>query len=307
MSSSPEQSDYYSRSALASKLDITLKELTQAMLEAGWLRYEEQSAKGKEWTLTNKGEFEGGIYKTSKKFGQYVAWPQSVLTHTVILELKDSLLNATTIAKAFNISAKTLNKLLADLGWTCPSKKGWRITEVGVEEGGVQQKSEATSIPFVLWQRRILENTILSRHIALYKGACEPSVAVGSTSMGTDKNDSQAYHRLLNGLSVFDPRDIYIANYLYLYGIRYAYQRSVSVKAGNVITTVIGDFYLPDSGIYLFIQRAQISPTKLSEQIERLSQIHQSLLPHIVLSESDVSMLERLLPKLLLDLGVTLY
>jgi predicted transcriptional regulator len=307
MSSLPEQSDYYSRSALASKLDITLKELTQAMLEAGWLRYEEQSSKGKEWALTSKGEFEGGIYKTSKKFGQYIAWPQSVLTHTVILELKNSLINATTIAKAFNVSAKTLNKLLADLGWACPSKKGWRITEGGVEEGGIQQKSEATSIPFVLWQRRILENTILSRHITLYKGACEPSVAVGSTSMGTDKNDSQTYHRLLNGLSVFDPRDIYIANYLYLYGIRYAYQRSVSVKAGNVTTTVIGDFYLPDSGIYLFIQRAQISPTKLSEQIERLSRIQQSLLPHIVLSESDVSTLERLLPKLLLDLGVTLY
>jgi hypothetical protein len=309
MSNPPEKSDYYSRSALAAKLAITLKELTQAMLEAGWLRYDEQAGKGKEWTLSSKGEFEGGIYKDSKKFGQYIVWPESVLTHAVIAELERALLNASAIAKPLDVSAKTLNKLFADLGWISASKKGWQATEVGIHQGSVQQSSETTGIPYVVWQREILENSALKRHIELYKGVGE-HVVVSVGAVSTEAN-STTYYRLLNGLLVSEADDLSVANYLYLYGIQFAYQRAMTlteVTAGVGLTQqIVCDFYFPDSGICLFIQRTQITPTKLSEQIKLFSQIENSSLPYIILLESDISTLEQSLPKSLLALGVSLY
>jgi hypothetical protein len=311
MSTPPEQSDYYSRSALATTLDITLKELTQAMLEAGWLRYDQQAGKGKEWTLTSKGDFEGGVYKDSKKFGQYIAWPKSVLTHAVIVELKLALLNASALAKVFGISAKILNKLFADLGWIGVSKKGWVASDAGIDQGGVQQSSDTTGIPYVVWQRKTIENHTLKQHIDLYKGVGERAVVIASDGMASKETNSTQYYRLLSGLLISEAGDLSVANYLYLYGIQYAYQRLVAltgVTTGAGLTQrVVCDFYLPSAGICLFIQRTQITPTQLAEQIELQSLIEKSSLPYIILLESDISALDQSLPKSLLALGLSLY
>lgn len=69
-----DQDDFLSRSALAEKLGVSLKELTQHMIDAGWIVQE-----GKQWQLTAKGEFEGGIYRDSHKYGRYIVWPASVV------------------------------------------------------------------------------------------------------------------------------------------------------------------------------------------------------------------------------------
>ena len=112
-----DNNSYYSRSTLATKLGVTLKELTHTLIEAGWLQHKsegQQKGKQKVWCLTNKGEFEGGIYRESQKFGQYIVWPQSILSHDVIKSLQETTISASSISASFDISAITLNKLFSD-------------------------------------------------------------------------------------------------------------------------------------------------------------------------------------------------
>ena len=61
---------YLSGSALARRLNIPVRELFTLLAEHGWI-----VRNGEQWRLTRKGEFEGGRYQESERFGPYIACP----------------------------------------------------------------------------------------------------------------------------------------------------------------------------------------------------------------------------------------
>jgi len=295
-----DNNSYYSRSTLATKLGVTLKELTHTLIEAGWLQHksEGQQKKGKQkvWCLTNKGEFEGGIYRESQKFGQYIVWPQSILSHDVIKSLQETTISASSISASFDISAITLNKLFSDLGWIKAKDKGWNVTDRGAKHGGIQQASDETGIPYVVWLRRIIENTQLQSHIGAYKGQ--------KSSTPQRKIDGVSHFQLLSGLWVDNLSDLAIGNYLYICGITFSYQRTIALCDQSEV--VVG-FYLPSHAVAILVSRNNINPSELKQQVDQELLIEKSDLVNVRLSEAEVSEVEKILPKRLLAAGLSLY
>ena len=87
---------------------------------------------GDAWVLTAKGEFEGGSYANSEKYGRYVVWSRDVLEHRSIKNLPaDMVISASSLGKQFSVSGRYINHVLSELGWLTPGIKGWRITPAG--------------------------------------------------------------------------------------------------------------------------------------------------------------------------------
>jgi hypothetical protein len=84
-----------STSALAKTLDIPLQQLFGTLRDCGWIRKVEDG-----WVLTAKGEFEGGEYIHSKRYGRYIVWPETLLEHQLLRGIESNrLLNSAQIAR----------------------------------------------------------------------------------------------------------------------------------------------------------------------------------------------------------------
>lgn len=284
--------DYFSRSALAEKLGVTLKELTQVLIDSGWLRHDEQAVsrkeKHKEWQLTEKGKFEGGTYRESKKYGPYIVWPATVLSHRAITQLLESRISATLIGRHYDMSARIVNRLMAEIGWLKSYAKGWQLTSLGEAQGGLQKHDQQSGIPYVVWPRSLLDDKYFSHQVHTYQ--VKPSV----TKINID---GTSHYRTLDGRYLPSIQDAMIANWLYLHGLSYSYHRELALSTEKTIQT---DFYLPDSRIYILYNGAVSGPNELSHQLSRQALAEEYQLKVIELSLSDIDTLDQVLPKALL-------
>jgi predicted transcriptional regulator len=289
MSTDPK-SQYLSRSALAEKLGVTLKELTQLMIESGWLAHSEAAEKGKEWTLTAKGEFEGGIYRDSKKFGKYIVWPDTVVNHPAISGIKDTQISATAIAKQANVSAKIINRLFAEMGWISPYAKGWKVTTLGQANGGVQAANNDTGVPYAMWARTVLAHEGLLQQLKYYKAEQLIEATI----------NHQTHFLSLDGRYIASKPELLIANWLYVSGFSYAYQRMIHVSQQQ---SLLSDFYLPKYAIHIHFQAVDIAPSELSQQLQRQALSDKHHLQVIQLSVTDTQNIDQVLSKALLQMG----
>ncbi len=280
---------FFSRSTLAEKLGVTLKELTQVLIEAGWLLQKDDG----QWVLTAKGEFEGGVYRDSKKFGRYIVWPEAVLVHPVIKELQQSRITASVLGKHFDISAKIINRLLAEMGWISAYAKGWQLTDIGKHNGGMQETHQDTGVPYVSWARQLLESTELAQRLALF---------VGNDTDAVEFQGRKVW-QTLDGHYVSSLAELTIAHYLYLSGLVYAYQ-SQRVLSKECI--LLSDFYLLDKNIHIHYQPATVPPEQLSQQLERQALADKYGLQVITLTDNDIPSIESSLSKALLQFGITM-
>jgi predicted transcriptional regulator len=281
---------YLSRSALAEKLGVTLKELTQLMIESGWLVHNEVAEKGREWALTAKGEFEGGVYRDSKKFGKYIVWPDTVVEHPAITGIKDTQISATTIAKQANVSAKMINRLLAEMGWISPYAKGWKVTALGKANGGVQAANNDTGVPYAMWARAVLVHQGLLQQLKYYKAEQLIETTI----------NNQVHFLSLDGRYIASKPELLIANWLYVSGFTYAYQRTIHVSQTQ---SLLSDFYLPKYAIHIHYQAIDIAPSELSQQLERQALSDKHHLQVIQLSVVDTQNIDQVLSKALLQMG----
>ena len=68
-----------STSALAKLLDIPLQQLFGTLRDCGWIRKVDDG-----WVLTAKGEFEGGEYIHSRRYGRYIVWPDAIARASIV-------------------------------------------------------------------------------------------------------------------------------------------------------------------------------------------------------------------------------
>ena len=117
---------YISTTALAKKFNITSKEMFMQLVQLGFIE-----KKGEVWSLTNTGVDAGGIFKTSKRYGKYITWPENLS-----LQISDDkLITSTSIGKEFQLSANKINFLLSEIGWIYKGIKGWLLTPQGIRQG----------------------------------------------------------------------------------------------------------------------------------------------------------------------------
>ncbi|HCH20615.1 MAG TPA: 4-alpha-glucanotransferase, partial [Cellvibrionales bacterium] len=89
-----------STTALAKHFDIPSQSLFNFLTEKSWIEKID-----KNWRLTGKGEFEGGEYIQSQKFGEYIGWPKSIIEHAIFQELLEIPLNVEALGKRFDIGS----------------------------------------------------------------------------------------------------------------------------------------------------------------------------------------------------------
>jgi hypothetical protein len=287
--SSPD-AQFYSRSALAEKLGISLKELTQLMLSGGWIV---DADKGLE--LTAKGEFEGGKYRHSSKYGQYIVWPESIIDHALLRNLDEVMVTISQLLKQTQIPSRLFNRLLAELGWISAFSKGWKITAQGVQQGGEQYENDSSGLPYVKWPRTLLSNLNI---ISAIDTLCDNEI---STQILT--NDKQSI-RTLNGFLVDNIGHAKIANWLYLLGFNASYQREFIIDHEQSFNV---DFYLPEYRLAIDYWDDSLKLEQLSLKLSK-QEFYKSLAFKVIeINCQQLKDLDQILSKELLHLGISVY
>jgi len=302
-----------STSALAKKMDIPSKTVFELLLEKGWIE-----RVGDHWKLTGKGQFEGGDYVNSKKYGEYIGWPENILEHHIFVALYNLPMRAGIIGKELKLSAHRFNALLAELGWQKRHHRGWVLTDFGRSLGGAEQDDEETGIPYTRWPRTILDQPQLAKPLAELDAIPHklPTAGTGKTAESAPNNTSnqqslnfsnsssgkQDVYRAMDGHLLDNKQDLLIDNWLYLMGVSHAYQRSLAeAQLGHC------DFYLPMAQVYIECWHASESAARLTQKLARLEYYKAQALSHIEISADDFDKLDAVLPKRLLKFGITVY
>lgn len=268
-------SDFISTSRLSNALGLDSKLLFQWLHEQKWI-----SREGEKWLLTAQGEYHGGKYQHSDKYGDYVVWPASLAEHPLLTDIDGSWVSATRIAEKAGLTAHTVNLLLSELGWIEKDQRGWMLSELGKKLGG-----EARSVKkgfYVMWPSHIRQNPVLMNALDNVS-----AVTVGKS---------------LDGHSCSAAAQQKICNWLYLNGLTHAVDRLV---AGQ--DDWRADFYLPQRKVYIDFWDVNNSQLPLSVRLQKQDYYQSKGLKVIELNQDDLSCLDDVLPQRLLQFGVQLY
>jgi hypothetical protein len=277
---------HISTTALARQLHKESKELFLLLAQGGWMVKVDNH-----WQLTEKGKFEGGIYINHPKYGEYVAWPESVQDHPLLRLLPEAPLSATHLGNKVNLPARLINLLLAERGWIKKHIRGWLLTPRGKEMGGEQHFSEQTGIPYATWPETLLDNFLWVDSIAGISGA----------SFQQDQN--QKIFKALSGHSVNSREELIVENWLYIAGINHS--RNYSLQQCNEIITA--DFFLPELQVCIDIWGASDNAAALADQLNKQEFYKKYGYDFIELHDETIAQVDEILAKQLLHFGLAVY
>jgi hypothetical protein len=286
-----------STSALARHLGLPSLELFSLLKELSWIKRGQNG-----WLLTGKGEFEGGSYVQSERYGRYIVWPEAVLEHARLQNAcAVMVISASSIGRACHVSGRYINHVLHELGWIVPGVKGWRITEAGRARGGVEIENEETSIPYVKWPPELMANTRLQAALVNSYGV------VGSEQAGQE-DDLFARQQLVpcRGIDGHHFQQLELAaicNWLYYAGLTHACGRQIPGEGDDLQA----DFYLPGGNVYIEYWGEQGNSASLGEKFNKKSSLEQQGLVLIEISKSDIEHLDEILSRELFRHGVVVY
>lgn len=272
-----------STTQLAKLLQLPSKMVFQLLSERKWIERE-----GTSWRLTGKGEFEGGEYKQSDKYGQYIVWPESITEHRIFSDQSNLLLSATRIAEPLGLSARTINAVLSEMGWIQAQAGGWQTTNIGQTMGGENHENSQNGTCYVLWPKSIVANP-------------QFEYTINQLNLKTlDKTKG------LGGYTYSSSALQYIANWLYIMGFNHAFWRPLP-KVMDGQSELVSDFYLPQHGIYIEYWGEEQNAEAIKQKLEKQQYYNDLDLHFIEINEGDLDRLEDVLSKALLKLGVQLY
>jgi len=238
------------------------------------------------WQLTEKGKFEGGIYINHPKFGEYIAWPESVQDHPLLKLLPEAPLSATHIGSKVDLPARLVNLVLAERGWIKKHIRGWLLTSRGKAIGGEQHTSEQSGIPFVTWPETLLDNTQFLSAVAQITGAAFVQ--------------SQA---ALSGQIMVSMPAFVVENWLYIAGVHHACH--YELRAGDDV--VNADFFLPELQVAIDIWSGGDNAAALTTKLEKQEFYKKHGYDFIELHDETIVQLDELLAKQLIGFGLAVY
>lgn len=273
---------HLSTTALARQLHKESKELFILLAQGGWIIKVDNH-----WQLTEKGKFEGGIYLNHPKYGDYIAWPESVREHPLLQLLPEAPLSATHLASKLELPARLVNLLLAERGWIKKHIRGWLLTLRGKALGGEQHTSEQSGVPFVTWPESLLDNTHLLRALAQIKG------------------ESYAHSPLaLTGQRLSSRAALIVENWLYLAGINHACNYALAEEQGEQLRA---DFYIPELQIAIDIWGAETSAAALANKLHKQDFYQKQGYDYLEIHDENIIQLDDLLARQLLGFGLAVY
>ena len=242
-----------STSALAKTLDIPLQQLFGTLRDCGWIRKVDDG-----WVLTAKGEFEGGEYVHSKRYGRYIVWPEALIEHQLLRGIESNrLLNSTQIARKYQISAREVRRLLGDIGLLRRTFNGWELTRDGERVGGVNIDSDSGDIT---WPESLLDNDIVRAQFEYLQRAHQTS----------DVREAD----LLDAISEFDARDghrfhsrneLLVCDWLYFAGVAHSCHYRLPLAQ-----EYRADFWLPAAQVYIEVGGDEKDAAAIAAAMQRI-------------------------------------
>lgn len=253
---------------------LEAKQLFKLLQGHGWIKRED-----KHWRLTPHGEFEGGSYQASEKYGEFIVWPESIIQHPIIVGFEEEWISATKLAEFYKLTPHIINCLLSELSWIDKDQRGWMITERGRFIGGEQRSSKQGF--FVMWPGAVKHNTELVMAI---------------NNVAGDTKDV-----CLDGHQVLCVGEKKIDNWLYLHDIAHAYKRYLP---GSELRC---SFYLPARKVYIEFWGFDRSTGSLAEKFEKEAFYKEHGYKLLELHDEDLEHLDEVLPQRLLQFGLQVY
>ena len=289
--SSSGSANKLSTSALAKTLEVTTQQLFSTFKDYGWIRKLEEG-----WELTGKGEFEGGEYVHSKRYGRYIVWPEDVLAHPLLQALEDNRhVSATALGKSVGINAREVNRILAELGWIKHDLQGWELTALGERQGGVQLENETSGTFYIAWPQAVEHHSLLQAQLKYSAEVYAPA------QVGDDLFAGQTEYQSLDGHRHNNKAELQICHWLYMAGIAHACQRRLPVDE-----ELIADFYLPAHHLYIECWDDE-KGSSLSQRMKRKDTYSQLGLAVIDLDKDDLLQVDEVLTRQLRKHGVRVY
>ena len=294
-----------STTALAKHFDIPSQSLFNFLTEKSWIEKID-----KNWRLTGKGEFEGGEYIQSQKFGEYIGWPKSIIEHAIFQELLEIPLNVEALGKRFDIGSHRFNALLAELGWQSRFHKGWTITSLGKNLGGIEKEHPESGVPYPVWPRDILSQPGLEYALEQLSGSEQPIDRSANTKDKSSNHEQQTalnFSKKLNwsgrdGHPTTNQQHNQVCNWLYLMSVVHAYRWPLADQAMGCC-----DFYLPQANLHIECWQLHEEAASISQKLLRIDHYKKQQLAFLELKSEDLNRLDNVLPKLLLKHGITVY
>lgn len=281
-----------STTALAKKHSIVAKELFATFSNFGLIEKDENDT----WILTSKGVSSGGEYLESKQYGRYIAWDEDIDINSFKIEL----ITSTKIGQHFNLSARKINVILSEIGWTKKGIKGWVLTSQGEKVGGVQSEDFKSGIPYVVWSINILNNKTLVSTIEDLSGNIEEENINKVESKKEDFREKfEAKHRATDGHFTRSKAEMLIDNWLYMFEIVHAYERKLPIEED-----VYCDFYIPAGKVYIEYWGYENDEKYLNRKKKKQEIYKKYNLNLIELEDKDIQNLDDVLPKYLLKFGI---
>lgn len=299
---------YLSTSALAKELNVKSNDLFKEFKNAGLIERNND-----QWVLTDLGEKRGGKTKSNPKFGEYIVWPKEKFEQGKTSNTgedktsKSSLINATKIAKQFEVSSQKINLILAELGWIKKDLAGWSVTKQGERLGGKQFEHFQSGGKYVLWPESILNNNNL---ISVFSDDSDEADNTVDTTVGQAKNNDQSdfrtkfpgTHRTKDGHFVRSRGEVIIDDALYFYGIMHAYERKLPVEE-----EIYCDFFIPSERVYIEYWGMESDPKYAERKKQKLEIYKKYDFNLIELDDKDIANLDDNLPRKLLKYNIKVY
>lgn len=288
-----------STTALARKLNIPTQQLFATLRDYGWIQ-----RSGEAWILTPKGEFEGGKYQNSRRFGRYIVWPERLDHHPLISAIESNQrISAASMRRYYpRLHARQINRALAELGLQHHSILGWELTPLGRTLSGQQEESDNSGAFYVTWPHEIVDNPVIHRELSRQSDQIQPSETV-SDEVEPDLFAAAAQEAFscqgIDGHNLRSPLETRICNWLYLAQLAHAYQRALPTEE-----LVYADFYVPEGNVYIDCWEAEVPALELSGKLHRRELYRELGLRHIEINAGDVERLDEVLGRGLLAFGI---
>lgn len=287
--------DKLSTSALARKLDLPVQQLFVTLKDYGWIQRHQDA-----WLLTNKGEFEGGSYVDSQRYGRYIVWPDTLVEHPLLSAIESNeRLSASGLRRYFpQLHPRQINRALGELGLQVHSVLGWELTEQGKRLGGQQEESENSGAFYVTWPHDIVDHPVLHREL-------QAQSSIGEAPVQEEPADDLFANVGLTELVGIDGHaletllELKVCNWLYTAQLAHAHQRALPVEE-----LLYADFYLPAARVYIECWDEEEPPERLTLKLRKKDVYREQDLRVIEINARDADRLDEVLGRPLMGYGI---
>ena len=287
-----------STTALARKLDIPVQQLFATLKDYDWIR-----RAGDNWVLTPKGEFEGGTYRKSQRYGSYIVWPEHLDQHPLLSAIESNQrITAASMCRYYpRLHARQINRALAELGLQHHSILGWELTPLGKSLGGQQEESRNSGAFYVTWPHEIVDNPVVHRELTRQSDQFEPApIADGAEPDRFAPGSAEAMScRGIDGHELNSPLQTLVCNWLYLAQLAHAYRRALPTEQ-----ELYADFYVPAGNIYIDCWEEDVPASELSDRLARREVYRELELHTLEVNAGDADRLDQVLGRGLLAFGI---